>query len=109
MAVAEVSQFIAQIMYPLLSGVYTIQDDDLFLWLAKAWHHAGLKLEPSAAACLGGPGAVTGSADGQSYLSEHGLTEVMANATHVMWATGGSLVPEEEFQAFLQKGEAILR
>ncbi|XOT98320.1 D-serine dehydratase, partial [Alcaligenes pakistanensis] len=26
------------------------------------------------------------------------------NATHLVWGTGGSMVPEVEFQAYLDKG-----
>ncbi|UWR67544.1 D-serine ammonia-lyase [Phaeobacter inhibens] len=107
MAVAEVSQFVAQVMQPLLSGVYTVADDDLFRWLALAQDHAGLQLEPSAAACLGGPQMLLSTAEGQGYLAQHRLVAKTDQATHVMWATGGSLVPDEEYQSFLQKGRAL--
>ncbi|MFY0311569.1 D-serine ammonia-lyase [Leisingera sp. D0M16] len=108
MAVAEVSQFVARVMQPLLSGVYTASDDDLFRWLALAQDHAGLQLEPSAAACLGGPRMLLSTPEGQGYLAQHGLTGRMGQATHVMWATGGSLVPAEEYQGFLDRGRALL-
>ncbi|MGB0902138.1 MAG: D-serine ammonia-lyase [Planktomarina sp.] len=108
MAVAEISWFIAQVMHPLLSGVYTVADDDLFRWLALAHDQAGLQLEPSAAACLGGPAAAMDTAEGQGYLTQNGLTHHMTQATHVMWATGGSFVPDEEFQGFLAKGNQLL-
>ena len=48
------------------------------------------------------------SEEGQGYLARNDLQEKMDQATHVMWATGGSLVPEEEYLAFLQKGRALL-
>ena len=108
MAVAEVSQFVAQVMHPLLSGVYTVADDDLFRWLALAQDHAGLQLEPSAAACLGGPEMLFSTAPGQAYLTQRGLGDCAGQGTHIMWATGGSLVPEAEYQSFLQKGRALL-
>ncbi|WP_343212029.1 D-serine ammonia-lyase (plasmid) [Aliisedimentitalea scapharcae] len=108
MAVAEVSQFVAQVMQPLLSGVYTVADDDLFRWLALAQEHAGLQLEPSAAACLGGPQMLLSTAEGQGYLAQHGLDACIGQGTHVMWATGGSLVPQDEYQGFLQKGCALM-
>ncbi|WP_293572784.1 D-serine ammonia-lyase [Phaeobacter sp.] len=108
MAVAEVSQFVAAVMQPLLSGVYTVRDTDLFRWLALAQEHAALQLEPSAAACLGGPAMIYNSAEGQRYLAEQGLAQKTEQACHVMWATGGSLVPASEYQGFLDKGRQLL-
>ncbi|MBI1494394.1 D-serine ammonia-lyase [Halocynthiibacter styelae] len=108
MAVAEISWFIAQVMHPLLSGVYTVDDNDLFRWLALAHDHAGLQLEPSAAACLAGPGVINSTPEGQGYLTAHHLQNHMPNATHVMWTTGGSFVPDAEFQDFLSKGKTLL-
>jgi len=32
--------------------------------------------------------------EGRAYLADHGLTDKMVNAAHILWATGGSLVPE---------------
>ncbi|MES0828136.1 D-serine ammonia-lyase [Ruegeria sp. SCP11] len=105
MAVAEVSRFVAHVMQPLLSGVYTVRDSDLFRWLRVAWEKTGQKLEPSAAAGLGGPAIVLGSDEGQKYLKENCLSPVMCNAVHVIWATGGSLVPDQEFSKFLHKAD----
>ena len=30
------------------------------------------------------------------YLKKHGLDEKMSRAAHILWATGGGLVPETE-------------
>lgn len=39
------------------------------------------------------------------YLARRGLTaQRMANATHLVWGTGGSMVPDEEYAAYLAKG-----
>lgn len=108
MAVAEVSQFVAQVMQPLLSGVYTVADDDLFRWLALAQEHTVLQLEPSAAACLGGPRMLQSTPQGQRYLAHHELDHCMGQGTHVMWATGGNLIPQDEYQAFLKKGHTLM-
>ncbi|WP_343565227.1 D-serine ammonia-lyase [Kiloniella sp. b19] len=109
MAVAEMSQFVAGVMEPILSGVYTVADDDLFRWLALARDCENLQLEPSAASAIGGPAAIAGTQEGQAYLREQGISsETLTNATHVMWATGGQLVPDEEYQLFLKRGRDLL-
>jgi D-serine dehydratase len=37
-----------------------------------------------------------------------GFTHVqLENATHLVWGTGGSMVPETEFQTYLDKGRSL--
>lgn len=108
MAVAEVSQFVAGIVAPLLSGVYTVADEDLFRWLALAQDLSGLQLEPSAAACMGGPTAILHSVEAREWTESQNLNDTLTQASHVMWATGGSLVPADEYAAFLIRGRASL-
>lgn len=104
MAVARMSAFVAEVMRPLLSGVFTVADDDLFRWLHMAWDTQGIMLEPSAAASFAGP-SMLASARGQDYRAAQRLSGKAA--THVLWATGGSFVPQEQFDAFVAKGAAL--
>ena len=59
---------------------------DLLGWLAQ---EEGIRLEPSALAVMAGP------------------VRIMANAntTHLVWATGGGMVPEDEMAKYLAKGK----
>ena len=107
MAVARMSAFVAEVMKPLLSGVFTVADDDLFRWLDKAEKTQGIVLEPSATASFAGPGFVVNSSQGRAYLARHGLTDKTAQASHILWATGGSFVPKDQFQTFLEPGAAL--
>lgn len=93
LAVGRASGFVGRVMEPILSGCYTV--DDAFLldslrWLMDA---EGEFLEPSAHAGMIGP--VKLLTDGARYIEERQLARKMHNATHIIWSTGGSLVPQE--------------
>jgi D-serine dehydratase len=66
----------------------------------------GAYVEPSAAAGLRGPAWLLGSAAGAEYLQRHHLASCMGDATHVIWSTGGSLVPEAIRQGLRARGQA---
>ncbi|MCW9741727.1 hypothetical protein L2V80_19035, partial [Proteus mirabilis] len=70
---------------PLIEAVVTVADAELFAWVKRLWSDPGLRLEPSAAA---------GFAAIRPYLD----AAAPAQATHVVWTTGGALLPEAEFQ-----------
>ncbi|OFV46457.1 D-serine ammonia-lyase [Oligella sp. HMSC09E12] len=107
LAVPVASQLAVKEMRPRLSGVVVIGEDNLLrnLYLLKA--QEGIQIEPSAAASLSGPQAIFDTAEGQQYLQQHGLQEYMHQANHIVWATGGSLMPDSEYQAFWKRGMAL--
>ena len=109
LAVPRASLLAAEAMAPLLSGVYTVDDEALFPWLELAAATEDLRIEPSAAAGLGGPGLVTATAAGREYLLRHGLEGHLARSTHIAWATGGLFVPDDEYARFRARGAASLR
>lgn len=106
MAVATMSQLVAERMRDRLAGVFTVGDDDLFRWLALA-AEAGLRLEPSAASGFGGPAMLAGTAAGRGFCAAHLPGGDPANAVHVIWTTGGAFVPEEHYRDFVAKGRAL--
>ncbi len=107
MAVPRMSEFVAEVMKPLLSGVFTVADDDLFRWLWIAQTKQSMRLEPSATAGFAGPEFIVNSPQGHAYLEQQGLREKIANATHVVWTTGGAFVPEEQFAKFMERGASL--
>ncbi|MBB3396047.1 D-serine ammonia-lyase [Rhizobium sp. BK060] len=107
MAVARMSAFVATVMREMLAGVFTVADDDLFKLLRMAWTAQHQKLEPSAAAALLGPEFLVHHPEGKRFQSEQHITDKMNRATHVLWTTGGSFVPEEQFKAFLRQAEIL--
>jgi D-serine dehydratase len=104
LAVARASEFVAPLMKPLVSGIFTVADEDLFADLYVLERTEGLRVEPSAAAGLRGPRWLLESEAGQRYLSSRGLCGCMDEATHILWTTGGALVPEAEYRSFHERG-----
>ena len=104
LAVGQASQLVGEIMKPLLAGIFTVEDDQLFRDLYHLKEREDLQIEPSAAAGFSGPRQLCQSAEGQAYLMQHKLTEQLDQATHLVWTTGGCFVPEDEYQGFYQKG-----
>lgn len=102
LAVGRASGFVGRAMERLLDGFYTLSDQtmyDMLGWLAQ---EEGIRLEPSALAGMAGPQRVCASV---SYQQMHGFSaEQLRNATHLVWATGGGMVPEEEMNQYLAKG-----
>lgn len=107
LAVGRPSGFVGKAMQRLIDGYYTVSDEALFRLLALAHDEEGLRLEPSALA--GVPGMVRVLRDA-AYLGRIGATPArLARATHLVWGTGGSMVPDSEFSAYVDKGRALQR
>ena len=108
LAVPRASLLAAELMQPLLSGVFTVADDTLFAQLVLVLDALGERIEPSAAAGFSGPAMLTGTTAGQAWLRSTGVDAVLHNATHLVWTTGGLLVPDAQYQGFVQRGRAVL-
>ncbi|HJU70761.1 MAG TPA: D-serine ammonia-lyase [Paucimonas sp.] len=107
LAVARASELAVRVMTPLLSGIFTLDDDALFRNLYLLHENEGIRIEPSAAAAISGPQMLLHTPAGQQYLKENGLEQAMANAVHLLWTTGGLFVPDEDYLGFLARGRAL--
>lgn len=107
LAVAQASSLVAPLMARELAGVFTVTDDSLFRAALQLEDAAQVYVEPSAAAGLGGPVWLLETAAGQHWLQRHGLEHVIDQATHVIWSTGGSLVPESIRASFRARGRRL--
>jgi len=94
LAVGRPSGFVGDVMKPILSGEFTIRDARLYDYMRDMLETEDIFLEPSACAAFQGPVRLMGSQEALAYIEDHGLQKCMDNATHIAWATGGSLVPE---------------
>lgn len=101
LAVGRPSRFVGQTIEPLLSGSYTVSDQELFKLLKAMADTENIQLEPSALAGAIGPVKLSTEKDGKSYIHQQHLTEHMKNAVHIIWATGGSMVPKEIMEEYL--------
>ena len=103
LAVSRQSGFVGEFILPFLSGDFTIKDKRIFEYLQLLWQHEGIFIEPSACAAIHGPVCMGRSAVMDEYKYDNRLGKKMANATHIIWATGGNLVPEEVRQQLLAR------
>ncbi|WP_193074107.1 D-serine ammonia-lyase [Pseudomonas sp. FME51] len=109
LAVGRPSGFVGKAMQRLIDGYYTIQDEELYALLALLEQKEGIRLEPSALAGVPGIARIQ-APEHQAYHQRLQLTPSrLANATHLAWATGGSMVPDDEMEAYLAKGKEALR
>ncbi|SEQ06116.1 D-serine ammonia-lyase [Amphritea atlantica] len=104
LAVSMASGWVCSVIDNMLSGIFTVTDDELFKNLFRLSQSEGIEIEPSAAAGFSGPTWLTGTEQGQNYLQQQRLNHAMHNATHLLWTTGGLFVPAEEMQKFQQRG-----
>ena len=102
LAVGRPSHFATEISQSLVSGIFTVEDDELFQLLTQLKDTENIFLEPSATAGLIGPQRLQTT----DYAKTHQLN--LKNATHVVWATGGLLVPEFQRKKFYERGRQLL-
>jgi D-serine dehydratase len=103
LAAGRPSGFVGRSMQRMLDGFYTVTDDELFALLRLLDRTEQLRLEPSALA--GAPGFARVLREHQGYAHRLGLPDgIPASATHLIWATGGGMVPEAEMATYLGKG-----
>jgi D-serine dehydratase len=108
LAVGRPSGFVGKMVEKLLSGVYTVDDNELYKLLVIMKDEENIKIEPSAAPGLLGPIWLEGSIEGKDYINTNELSGKMKNATHIAWATGGLFVPEDMMQGFYDRGKKQL-
>lgn len=102
LAVGRPSGFVGNVMKNLLSGIFTIKDFKLYDYLRDLMNSENIFLEPSACATFEGPANLLNYNNGIEYIKSINLNSKMENATHIVWATGGRLVPEDVRKEYLK-------
>jgi len=104
LAVGRASGFVGKTLENLVSGCYTIEDENLFMLLSLLADSEDIYLEPSALAGVPGAFNLFKDTGGQKYIEYHNLKEKMKNSTHIAWATGGSMVPKDIMEKYYERG-----
>lgn len=101
LACAKPSGFVTRIMTNHVSGFFTVKDSSLYDYLRLLDKTENIRIEPSSCAAFEGPLHLADSA--ADYLESCKITEEMLkNSVHISWATGGSLVPREISDKYLE-------
>ncbi|KQN53474.1 D-serine ammonia-lyase [Erwinia sp. Leaf53] len=106
LAVGRASGFVGRAMQRLLSAFYTLSDEEMYRLLGLLQRHEGLSLEPSALAGMAGPWRI--SAQPQELAAQGISAAQLSQATHLVWATGGGMVPAEEMAKYQAAAEKLL-
>ena len=95
LAVGRASGFVGKQMYDFMDGCYSVSDERMSALLKMLVDKEGIKLEPSALAGMFGP----------IMLSKQ--LGALPNGYHLVWATGGNMVPPAEQEKYYRQGEAV--
>ncbi|MCG8709325.1 D-serine ammonia-lyase [Brenneria sp. 4F2] len=99
LAVGRASGFVGRAMERLLDGFYTLSDREMYHLLGLLDGSENIQLEPSALAGMAGPLRVFANPASVRAMDIDG--ESLRQATHLVWATGGGMVPADEMAKYL--------
>lgn len=106
LAVGTASQWVCDAVRHQVSGVYTATDESLYRHLHQLKKLENVEVEPSAAISCRGP-AMLNTGTGKQYLNAQNVANSLKNSIHIAWLTGGSFVPDKEYQHYLEKAIKI--
>lgn len=100
LACASPSGFVGSAVEGLVDAYLTVTDEDMFRWVARLADADGHRVEPSSASALDAMSRTLAGETGVDALAD-------SNATHLVWLTGGSMVPEAEMDSYVQRGRDL--
>jgi len=101
LAVGRPSQLVCEAMDTLVSGSFTVSDQKMIEYMKLVYNKTGIFFEPSACAGFVGMDKIQKDEEFVNYLKKNELIDKMQNATHLVWTTGGGMVPEKMIQEYL--------
>jgi D-serine dehydratase len=97
LAVGRASGFVGKQMLPFIDGCYSVADERMSALLKMLADTEDIRLEPSALAGMYGP-----------IMLARELGE-LPHGYHLVWATGGSMVPAEEQEKYYKAGDSACK
>lgn len=97
LAVPTASAFVLETVGPAIDAAVAVADADMLTWARHAHRHNGLRLEPSAASGFAAMAPFLAAV-----AADRELDQRVRRGIHVVWATGGALLPDDEFDRILQ-------
>ncbi|WP_309130812.1 D-serine ammonia-lyase [Brevibacterium sp.] len=118
LAVARPSRFIGPVINPLISAFATVSDDVIKAGVGILHEREGIDVEPSATAGLTIPwravaaasqtaGAETGAESVEDATGARVPWPLDASTIHLIWLTGGAMVPAEELERYATEGAGL--
>lgn len=101
LAIGRPSAFVGRVVEPVLSGIATIRDERLYDLMRGLLQEENIFIEPSSCAAFA---ALIQGEEMKKYIESRGLSDKMSQATHIAWATGGSMVPEDMKKIYRETG-----
>lgn len=98
LAVGRASRLVSEAMDSRLSGCFTVDDERLYPYLAKLKDTEDIFIEPSACAAF----------EGLKYINAEenfSFETPDENSIHIVWATGGNMVPADEKEFYYNRGK----
>lgn len=99
LAVGRPSRLVGQVIDPILYAATTVQDDRLYHYLTLLADSEDIFVEPSSAA------GIASFVDVNQLLGKK--EALVTTGTHLIWGTGGNMVPKEEMLSYYEKGKAL--
>ena len=100
LAVGRPSRLVGNVIDPILYAASTVKDDRLYQYLTLLADSENIFVEPSATA------GIASFVNLNKALSAK--EPLITNGTHLIWGTGGNMVPKAEMLSYYEKGRTLL-
>jgi len=101
LAVGRVSDFVLEHIKGIVSGCGTVTDENMSKYQKLFYETEKIFAEVSGCAGFGILDKISRDTNLNNYLDREDLLNIMDEATHIVWVTGGGLVPKEEREHML--------